>query len=99
MRHSHHSFADTFIRFGARLYDQERIIMTKKIVVGTGFIPSIKKAESQTPAPLLPSKPRKGILSRMLEIVVEDIKSVFKMDQKSRENKMQYEAFMEMCRK
>lgn len=65
----------------------------KVIVVKGGFIPASQPAQQQ---PRLPKPRSKGLLSRITEIVIDDIKSLWHKDRKSIEDKMRYEAFMEL---
>lgn len=55
--------------------------------------------KTPTPVPQPPRKRQDSFISRACKIVIEDIKSKFGVDAKSREDKMKYDAFMEMCKK
>jgi hypothetical protein len=80
------------------------IFKMKPIYVG---IPEkrIERDNGMEEKPALPNNKAKSIFKRVADIVVEDVRYFFGGKQtresieKARENRMKYEAFMEMCRK
>ena len=63
---------------------------TVKVRVRTGNAPTTKQQER-------PAQPKhqKGLIQKIVEIVSNDIKRLLGRDDKSMENKMRYEEFME----
>ena len=80
--------------------------MKVKVKVATQTVP-IKKSQtvSAKSTSIFPKmnhveqKRTKSIFGRMAYIIIEYVRSIFHTDRKSREEKMKYEAFMEMCKK
>ena len=81
--------------------------MTKiKVKVATQTVP-VKKSQtvSAKSTSIFPrinhveQKQTKSIFGKMAYIIIEDVRAVFRKDKKSKEEKMKYEAFMEMCKK
>lgn len=80
--------------------------MKVKVKIATQTVP-VKKSQtvSAKSTSIFPrmnhveQKRTKSIFGRMINIVIEDVKSIFKVDQKTKEEKMKYEAFMELCKK
>jgi hypothetical protein len=60
------------------------------------------KVKPKSSEQLITKKPqvkrRESIIIRFCKIVIEDIKAKLQIDQQSQENKMRYDAFMEMFR-
>jgi hypothetical protein len=74
----------------------------KKVIVGsepgniiTKPVPKKQAREKQNQKPSLNKHKTKGIFMRIADIVVDDIKRVFRKDEKSRRNRMEYNDFME----
>ena len=81
--------------------------MKVKVKVATQTVTSVKKPQtvSAKSTSIFPrmnhveQKPTKSIFGKMAYIIIEDVRSIFHKDRKSKEEKMKYEAFMEMCKK
>lgn len=80
--------------------------MKVKVKVATQTVP-VKKSQtvSAKSTSIFPrmnhveQKRTKSIFGKMAYIIIEDVKTIFHKDNKSKEEKMKYEAFMEMCKK
>lgn len=77
-----------------------------KPIVVSGTIPKkLEREKMQQEKPALIDNKAKSIFKRIADIVVEDVRYFFgnrrtrEAIEKDRENRMKYEAFMELCRK
>jgi len=77
----------------------------KPIYVGIPEQKKLERDKGMEEKPALPNNKAKSIFKRIADIVVEDVRYFFGRKQTreniemARENRMKYEAFMEMCRK
>lgn len=58
-----------------------------------------RPAEQQIMFPSHIPMREKSIFMYMIDVMREDFESVFRIDRKTKENRMRYEEFMEMCKK
>jgi hypothetical protein len=85
--------------------------MKVKVKVASQTVQSKKPqtvSAKSPPTSIFPSMPKmnrvehkrtKSIFGKMAYVIIEDVKSIFHKDNKTKEEKMKYEAFMEMCQK